>query len=255
MGNGNREIGPEARLMAARTGRKRGMPPLLDDRPDAADLLEEVREPGANLCAIARRLGVHRNTLRSFRDRHLPKSVREADARLSRLPRPDLQVSQLERLDAVASKLDLMVEAIDRALRDPDDPRRYNLDPRAREVTVVVEETIGQRTVQKVRKLDDLLERVEQHLGVSVVRWEIKSADLRVLLKDLAATIKPIAELLGKTRGEIKPDPAVTLNVFLDSPDWQRVESALVESLRPYPPALEAAGRALATIGGASDAR
>ena len=242
--------------MAGQPGRKRGKPPKLDNRPDAAEILDELRQPGANICRISARLNVAPNTLRAFRDKHLPKSVRDADARLSRLPRPDLQVSQLERLDAVASKLDLMVEAIDRALRDPEDPRRYNLDPRAREVTIVVEETTeGGRRVQKVRKLDDLLERIEQHLGVSVVRWEIKSADLRVLLKDLAATIKPIAELLGKTRGEIKPDPAVTLNVFLDSPDWQRVESALVESLRPYPPALEAAGRALATIGGSADAR
>jgi len=241
--------------MAGRPGRKRGPAPKLDNRPDAQAILDELREPSANLSAIARRLEVDPDTLRKFRDKHLPKSVREADARLSRLPRPDLQVSQLERLDAVASKLDLMVEAIDRALRDPDDPRRYNLDPRAREVTVVVEETVGERKVQKVRKLDDLLESVEKELGVSVVRWEIKSADLRVLLKDLAATIKPIAELLGKTRGEIKPDPAVTLNVFLESKEWTALESALVESLRPWPPALEAAGRALATIGGSSNGR
>lgn len=241
--------------MAVRPGRKRGPAPKLDNRPDAPAILDELREPGAKLCAIAARLRVSPNTLRAFRDKHLPKSVRDADARLSRLPRPDLQVSQLERLDAVASKLDMMVEAVDRALRDPDDPTRYNLDPRSREVTVVFEEMVGDRRVQKVRKLDDLLERVEQGLGVSVVRWEVKSADLRVLLKDLAATIKPIAELLGKTRGEIKQDPAVTLNVFLESSDWQRVETVLVEALRPYPPALEAAGRALATIGGRDDAR
>ena len=241
--------------MAGRPGRKRGIPPKLDNRPDAAELLEELRQPGANLCAIAVRVGVHRNTLRAFRDKHLPKSVRDADARLSRLPRPDLQVSQLERLDAVASKLDMMVEAVDRALRDPDDPTRYNLDPRSREVTVVFEEMVGDRRVQKVRKLDDLLERVEQGLGVSVVRWEVKSADLRVLLKDLAATIKPIAELLGKTRGEIKQDPGATVNVLVASPEWGQIRATLVESLRPYPPALEAAGRALATIGGRDDAR
>ena len=242
--------------MAGQPGRKRGKPPKLDNRPDAAEILDELRQPGANICRISARLNVAPNTLRAFRDKHLPKSVRDADARLSRLPRPDLQVSQLERLDAVASKLDLMVEAIDRALRDPEDPRRYNLDPRAREVTIVVEETTeGGRRVQKVRKLDDLLERIEQHLGVSVVRWEIKSADLRVLLKDLAATIKPIAELLGKTRGEIKPDPGATVNVLVTSPEWLQIRQALVEALRPWPPALEAAGRALATIGGRDDAR
>lgn len=235
---------------ARRLGKKRGPAPKLDNRPDAADILDELRDPSAKLSAIARRLGVDRDTLRDFRDRHIPKAVREAVARASRLPRLDLQVSQLERLDAVASKLDLMVDAIDRALRDPEDPSRYNLDPRAREVTVVVEETVGDRRVQKVRKLDDLLERVERGLGVSVVRWEIKAADLRVLLKDLAATIRPIAETLGKTRGEIKADPVVSLNVFLATQEWAQIETGLIEALRPWPPALEAAGRALATLGG-----
>jgi transposase-like protein len=225
------------------------MPPKLDNRPDAAELLEEVRQPGANLCAIARRLGVHRNTVRAFRDKHLPKSVRDADARLSRLPRPDLQVSQLERLDAVASKLDMMADAIDRALRDPEDPTRYNLDPRAREITVVVEETVGDRRVQKVRKLDDLLERVEEGLGVSVVRWEVKAADLRVLLKDLAVAIKPIAELLGKTRGEIKQDPAAQVNVFLASNEWLGFRERMYGTLIRFPDALAAVEEEFRAVG------
>jgi transposase-like protein len=224
------------------------MAPKLDNRPDAADLLDELRNPDVNLCAMAARLGVAPNTLRAFRDRNIPKPVREAVARASRLPRIDLQVSQLERLDAVASKLDLMVDAIDRTLRDPEDPTRYNLDPRAREVTIVFEETVSGRRVQKVRKLDYLLERVEDRLGVSVVRWEIKSADLRVLLKDLAATIKPIAELIGKTRGEIRPDPVASLNVFLAGPSWATVEAALSTALRPHAAAAEDVGRALARL-------
>lgn len=223
-------------------GRKRGKPPVLDNRPDAAELLDEVRQPGANMSAISRRLGVARSTLLRFRDKHLPASVRAADARLSRLPRVDLQVSQLERLDAVSSKLDMMAEAIDRALRDPDDPTRYNLAPRAREVTVVFEETVGERRVQKVRKLDDLLERVEQHLGVSVVRWEVKSADLRVLLKDLAVAIKPIAELLGKTRGEIRPDQ---VNVLVASPDWLALRERIIGALEAHPAALAAVQEAM----------
>jgi len=234
---------------APRLGRKRGPAPKLEGRADAADILEELRQPGAKLCTIAARIKVAPNTLRAFRDKYEPKSIQEATARASRLPRMDLQVSQLERLDAVASKLDLMVEAIDRTLRDPDDPSRYNLDPRAREVTVVFEETVGERRVQKVRKLDDLLERVEMGLGVSVIQWHVKTADIRVLLKDLAATIKPIAELLGKTRGEIKPDPVVSMNVFLGSKEWAGMESALVEALGPWPPALEAVGNALARLG------
>lgn len=236
-------------------GRKRGPAPKLEGRADAADILEELRQPGVKLCAIAARIKVAPNTLRAFRDKYEPKSVQEATARASRLPRMDLQVSQLERLDAVSAKLELMVDAIDRAFRDPDDPTRYNLDPRAREITVVVEEMVGERRVQKVRKLDELLLRVEAGLNVSVVRWEVKSADPRVLLKDLAATIKPIAELLGKTRGEIKADPVVSLNVFLGTPSWAAVEEALMEALRPHQAAALDVGRALARFaGGAGEA-
>lgn len=149
----------------------------------------------------------------------------------------------------------MMREAIDRALRDPEDPTRYNLDPRAREVTVVFEEMVGERKVQKVRKLDDLLERVEQKLGVSVVRWEVKSADLRVLLKDLAVAVKPISELLGKVRGEIKPDPVASINVFLGTPSWAAVEEALTEALKPHPDAATDVGKALARLAEGSDGR
>jgi transposase-like protein len=241
--------------MAGRPGRKAGKPPALDNRPDAAAILDELREPGANIKAISVRLGVHRNTLRSFRDRHLPKSVRDADARLSRLPRPALQVSQEERLNAAGCKLEMMLEAIDRALRDPADPTRYNLDPRAREVSVVYERTVGDRTVPATAKLADLLERVESGLGVEVVRVDVKSADIRTLMPDLVSVLRPLAETIGKARGEFKPDPGISLNLFLESKDWSRVQATLLESLRPYPPALEAAGRALATLGGADDAR
>lgn len=232
-----------------RIGKKRGPAPKLDNRPDAAEILEEVREPSANLSAIARRLKVDADTLRAFRDRHTPKPILDAIAQLSHRPRLDLQVSQLERLDAVSAKLELMLDAIDRTLRDPEDPTRYNLDPRAREVTVVFEETVGNQRVQKVRKLGELLDRVEHELGVEVVRWEVKSADPRVLLKDVAVALKPISELLGKTRGEIKPDPAVSLNVFMSSPDWQRVETAVIDAIRPCPRCLGAVGTALEAIG------
>ena len=240
---------PRLKGVIRNAGQKRGPAPKLDNRPDAAEILEELRAPGAKLSVIARRLKVSDDTLRAFRDRHVPKSVRDADARLSRLPRLDLQVSQLERLDAMSTKLELMADAIDRSLRDPDDATRYNLDPRAREITVVFAETVGDRAVQKVSRLDDLLERVEQGLGVSVVRWEVKSADLRVLLKDLAVAIKPISELLGKARGEIKADPVVSMNVFLASRDWQEVEARLLEAIRPCPRCLEAAGKALEGVG------
>ncbi len=226
--------------MAGKTGRKRGKPPALDNRPDAPAILDELREPGANIRAISERLGVHRNTLRSFRDRHLPKSVRAADARMSRLPRPDLQVSQEERLNAAGVKLEMMLEAIDRALRDPADPTRYNLDPRSREVSVVYERTVGDRTVSATAKLADLLERVEAGLGVEVVRVDVKSADIRTLMPDLVSVLRPLAETIGKARGEFRPDPAAQVNVFFASGEWLGFRDRLYATLERFPDALAA---------------
>lgn len=226
--------------MAVKARRRRGVPPKLDDRPDAADILDELRQPGTNFCAMAVRLGVHRNTLRSFRDRHLPKSVREADARMSRLPRPNLQVSQEERLNAAGCKLEMMLEAIDRALRDPADPTRYNLDPRAREVSVVYERTVGDRTVPATAKLADLLERVEAGLGVEVVRVDVKSADIRTLMPDLVSVLRPLAETIGKARGEFKPDPSAQVNVFFASGEWLGFRDRLYATLERFPDALAA---------------
>jgi transposase-like protein len=228
-----------------RPGRKRGKPPALDNRPDALEILDELRRPGANMSAISARLGVARNTLRSFRDRHLPSSVRAADARLSRLPRPELQVSQEERLNAAGVKLELMLEAIDRALRDPEDPSRYNLDPRAREVSVVYERTVGGRTVPATAKLADLLERVESGLGVEVVRVDVKSADLRTLMPDLVSVLRPLAETIGKARGEFRPDPAAQVNVLVASGEWLALRDRILGALEAHPAALEAVQEAL----------
>lgn len=236
-----------------RPGRKRGPAPKLANRADAAEILEEVRSPAANLCAIARRIGVSPNTLRAFRDEYTPKPLLEASARASRLPRPDLQVPVLERLDGCIVLAEKMLSAADAWLEDPNAPGKYNLNPRTHEVDVVYEQVIPgdpPRTARKTEKLAKLMRDVEEGLGITVVKGETRTADPRKLLLDAVDTLKPVLELLGKATGQIKPEPpAAQLNVFLGSPDWARIEETLVSALRDWPPALEAAGKALAEIG------
>ena len=81
-----------------------------------------------------------------------------------------------------------------------------------------------------------------------------KAKDLPTALSSIGRALECLT-LLGKLTKQLGPETAVSLNVFLSSADWRSVETVLLESLRPYPPALEAAGRALATIGGRDDAR
>lgn len=177
------------------------------------------------------------------------------DARRTELIEETRDFDVLASLKRLTSKAEMMLAAADEWLRDPSDPARYNLNPRTHEIEVVYEETIGDRASRKTAKLSHLLERVEQKLHVTVIKGESRTADPRKLLLDAVDSLKPVLELLGKATGQIRPDPGITLNVFLESKEWQQVESTLVEALRPHPAALEAAGRALATIGGSDDAR
>jgi hypothetical protein len=86
-------------------------------------------------------------------------------------------------------RLGLAQDACDRWLRDPEEPERYFLGPRAEEVTVLYEETepddnarSGFRTVRKKAKLHVLLGEVQERHGIRVTGFETKYADPRNLL-------------------------------------------------------------------------
>lgn len=197
-------------------GAKRGPKPRLEDRPDAGALLAEVLDPGANLGAIAVREGVHRNTLRAWRDRNAPPEVREIILKAGGSAALEaVQLDVLTRFIDAIEKSHTMLKAADEWLRDPKDPSRYNLSPRTHEVDVVYEETLGDLTIKRAAPLSQLLATVEQGLGVTVVRGETKVADTRELHLKAVAAMSSVLEKYGKATGQIKPDPAATVNVLV----------------------------------------
>jgi len=235
---------------------KAGRPPAVEGHPQRDAILEALLTPGANYSEIQREFGISEKSLDTFRRKYVTAPMQAMlDRTVGAVPLETVQRDVMARLDNLVHKAEKMLAAADAWLEDPNAPGRYNLNPRTHEVDVVYERQVGDRTVRSTEKLGKLLADVEGKLGITVVRGETKTADPRKLLLEAVATLKPVVELIGKATGQIKPDPAVALNVFLESPDWQRAETVLLESLRPFPPALEAAGRALATIGGRDDAR
>ena len=121
-----------------------------------------------------------------------------------------------------------MLEAIDAWLEDPNAPGKYDLNPRSNEIEVVYEEEVQvgdgkTRIRRRTEKLSVLLRKVEGELGVGALGWEAKTADPRKLLFDAVATLKPLCELIGKATGQLRTDPAVTLNVFLETREWAQV--------------------------------
>lgn len=239
-----------------------GRPPVVENHPKRDEILAALLTPGANYSAIQRKYRISDEALKTFRKKHVGEATQRMldETAQVRDETPAMARDVMAKLDLLVDRGYRMLEAADAWLEDPNAPGKYNLNPRTHEVDVVWEREIpiGDdrfRTERKTEKLSKLLSDVEAGLGITVVKGETKTADPRKLLLEAVAVLKPVVELIGKATGQIKPDPAVSLTVFLGSPSWAAVEEALTEALKPHPEAALDVSRALARISGGADGR
>jgi len=207
-----------------------------------------------------------RNVIGRHRDICMPAAVRAAE---SKLQEPRLAIVQAvataatERLDAVKPlvafsdriealliPIEKLITACDLWLAHPTDPTRYDLNPRTYEVDVTFDQPMGNLSIRKTEKLSKLMADVEAGLGITVVKGEAKTADVRKLILDAVACGRTNLELIAKILGLLKPETqAVTINQFLGSPDWQATQAVLVEAVREHPEAAEKVAAALEAVG------
>ena len=211
---------------------------------------------------IGATFGLGPDAVRRHATGHMTAGLNRAVAIHAELVEETSQLDVMAALGRAAQKLERFLGAADAWLTDPRDPTRYDLGPRDGEVFVIWEKEVdmgdGVRAVveRKKESLADILRRCGEKSTTApqpgeIRTVEVKHGDPRKLLLDAMTAGKPLLELLGKATGQIKPEPpAAQLNVFLGGPDWARIEETLVATLRPWPPALEAAGKALREIGG-----
>ena len=147
-----------------------------------------------------------------------------------------------------------LLRACDEWLTDPDDPARYDLNPRASELLVQYETTVagpGGRPVVVRRKarlqaLLGALSRVRDGLTVTAV--ESKAEDPRKLLLATSKTLESHLRLIAEIAGKVQTQGTST---FLISPEWTELRGRMLVALRGYP----AARLALAAALEAGDAR
>lgn len=101
-------------------------------------------------------------------------------------------MAELERCFARVNKL---FDACDAWLTDPDDPTRYDIGPRAGDITVVYLEATGDGFAHRKKKLSALLQQLVDH-GLPVVSTEYRHADPRKLVLETAAQLRSQLELL-----------------------------------------------------------
>lgn len=151
-------------------------------------------------------------------------------------------VDVMAEVQRVMARVQLLFDACDRWLRDPDDPTRYDVGPRAEDVNVLYWEMDGERRVQRRARLSELLARLQK--GVDVQHAEWRHADPRELVLKTTDRLQSSLELLAKLMGDLDDRPQINLLV---APEWHQVRAALLEALSPYPEARTAvAGRLIA---------
>lgn len=196
---------------------------------------------------IAEQFGVSVGALDRHKKAHLSPALVQAKAAQELRDAVDV-MAELERC---FTRMNLLFDACDRWLRDPEDPTRYDLGPRAEEVDITyTERAISARgivkTVRRKKKLSELLADVEaEGVGRQVVLVETKHADPRELVVKTANRLQGQIELLARLLGELQDGDTVNILV---SPVWVQVRSVIIAALREHPEARQAVAAALATL-------
>ena len=178
---------------------------------------------------IAARTGTSVTSLRRHKATHLVDAINRAERnRNGAIERRVVSIAEKQDADdldvntelrRIFLRLNKLMDACDAWLTDPDDPTRYNLNPRAHELSVTYEEvdTSGDRPIVLRRKkpLSELLAMIKQEQPTfSWTVVEHKSADPRKLIVETANALRPSVELLAKLVGQLDESPKTQINVI-----------------------------------------
>lgn len=187
---------------------------------------------------IARQWGVSKDAVGRHRKAHLP-------ANLVRATETAQAIDLREQIESLFGRIHLLYDACDRWLRDPEDPSRYDIGPRAGDISVTYwEEGPSGRRVKRKRKLSALLAEAMSHngRGRTIELVETKHADPRELVLKTAARLQAQVELLAKLLGELQQEG--TVNITL-SAEWIELRTVVLRALAPFPDARLAVYHAL----------
>jgi len=143
---------------------------------------------------IAGRFHVSRSALERHKAAHLPTAMVQAQAADNAL----VEFGVLNELKFVYGRAVMLFNACDAWLQDPEDPTRYEINPRAEDINVVYSwQEVGQRgsliTKRRKEKLSALLRQINQvHGDWTFEIIETRTADPRELVLKAATTLRDL---------------------------------------------------------------
>ncbi len=225
------------------------------------DEIERALGEGNEISRVARQYGLGASSLARHAVLHVDpqviaqragiEAVEEAIAREREQSRSFLSAIDINvEMAVIYKRLRALLDAIDDYLRDPLDPSRYTVDPRAVEIQVVYDELVDAgngRVMREVRSatLQDILDRISAVTDGTLVPMALnwKVSDPRRLMVEVG---EQAARHLDMLRALMESDPRFQKEVRIEeSKEWQNLKLKIGAILRDYPEAAAAVARAL----------
>lgn len=186
----------------------------VEKRPDYHLILSEINK-GTSLNSISQKYKVAYDSLVRIKKKQLPSKARE---------------TVLDYLDYLKIETDKMMFAAKAVICDPTDPSKYNFNPSADEIEVIVYDP-ETRKREKVT-LSNCLGRIEESGKYEVVRCFYAKEDPRKILLKCIEVMRGNLELIAKLQGELKD---VQVNVDVTSAVVPVIIDVVKDKLRDHP--------------------
>jgi len=231
--------------------------------PERAEIEKQI-VTGISFRDISKRFDIGVQSIHRHKTSHLGRVIERAERqhaiKVERAVAKREESKDSDAFDVIAELKEVfvltkkMLYATDDWLTDPNNPKVYDLGPRAHEVMVTYEEVVDYREsgtpITKRRKatLQQLLDRIKAKMSDEITIIESKSADPRRLHLETAAQLKSSLELMAKLLGQLDERPQINILV---TPEWLTLKTALFAALSQHPEARRAVAQQFRAIGGA----
>lgn len=211
----------------------------ITEHPQYSQMKAELVKQERSIADIARDYQVSYKTLAN----HWDTKIKPLAAARRRWHQAKTGDSVLRRIEKLAQQAQDMVDSCADYLADPEDPTRFIVAPTAPEIQVIYYEydpETGQRNRRRA-SLQELLDEVRHSPRYSetmeVDKLHSSSPDPRKLMLEAIERTEKVMTLMAKIEGSIEQGNK-TFNITM-MPEWQKIQSVILEATEAYPEARE----------------
>jgi hypothetical protein len=199
----------------------------IDSHPERDDIIKELIEGKTSYRALALKYSISHGAVNRYVKKRLIPDMYAAITK-----RADHEGSALlNRIEDIMIRVQKLYDACEEYLRDPENPDRYTLFPRAWEMDIVYRTKVGEKWVFRKEELQKLINdlRGMQYDPVDVI---VKSADPRKTIIEASRELRGNLELIAKIEGSIKD--TVTNNITVNQ-YWGEFKTVVMRATEGYP--------------------